>query len=142
MRFLFVWVLIALAAAAHADTKAISDTQAAKELAESAMKKFVAGDMAGGFDLLKPYWHLPDTEISQLVLQSIQQRSALQSRYGASLGYEYIAWTAVGDSLVRFVYLEKNENHPYTWQFYFYKAKDVWLVDGVGYNDRVQELFR
>jgi hypothetical protein len=72
----------------------------------------------------------------------VQQRSAAQSRYGSSIGYEHITWTAVGDSLVRFVYLEKCANHPLVWPFYFYKTTDTWRVNSIAWGDRPQELFR
>lgn len=132
---------LALALASSADPKPLADTQAARQLADGAMKRAAAGDVAGAFDLLKPYWPLPEPEISQLVLQSVQQRSALAARYGKPVGYEYISWTAVGDSLVRFVYIEKFTNHPLVWQFFFYKPKDLWQVDSVSWSDQIQRLF-
>lgn len=133
---------LACAAVSTAEPKPLADTQAARELAERAMKRVEEGDVAGAFEILKPHWALPEHEISQLVIQSIQQRSMIQSRYGDSLGYEYLSWTAVGDSLVQFTYLEKFSNHPLVWQFSFYKPKEGWLVNSVAWSDQVQGLFR
>jgi len=141
MKLLLVAVLVSVAAVSSADTKPLPDTQAARELSENAMKRVADGDVAGAFDVLKPYWSLPEHEVSQLVVQSIQQRSALQSRYGEPVGYEYIAWDAVGDSLVRFTYIEKFSNHPLVWQFYFYKPRDAWQVNSVSWSDQIKLLF-
>ena len=68
-----------------------------------------------------------------------QTESAL-SLYRPLLGYELIHEEAFGSAIVRLVYVLKSEQHPMTWELFFYRPKDRWLISSVTFGDKFQQL--
>jgi hypothetical protein len=94
-----------------------------------------------GYETLKPYWPLASVEIDNLANQTNTQWPMVKQRFGTSIATEFIKETKAGDSLARFVYLQKFQNHAIRWVFTFYKPKDRWIINGVSFDDRLDLLF-
>lgn len=120
--------------------KIVSEVDA-KALAEKTMAKFVAEQYKEGFDFLVPYWNAPKNELDTLVMQTIQQRSTVKPRYGASIGYEFIGMKSVGHSLLKLTYVEKLENTALRYTFIFYRPKNTWEFQGMVWDDKLSLLF-
>ncbi len=125
---------------ASADTLK-SDTEA-KQLAEQVMVQVAKENIADAFKLMKPYAIIPATEIDSVALQSKAQRDRLGTRYGKSIGYEYIGEKRVGESLLRLTYIEKTTKHAMPWVFYFYKSPSGWVMNSFSWNDTVDVVFQ
>jgi hypothetical protein len=68
-----------------------------------------------------------------------QTESAL-SLYQPLLGHELIHEERFGSAIVRLVYVLKSEQHPMTWELFFYRPKDRWLISSVTFGDKFQQL--
>lgn len=69
-----------------------------------------------------------------------KQTEAALPPLGKVLGYDLIREEPFGTSLVRLVYLLKSERHLTSWEFYFYKPKNVWFVAEVNFSDKFHLL--
>lgn len=133
---------LALLAAATSPAQApgLASIEDAKRLAESALVEVTKGEVQKGFAVLEAHWPLPKNELDLLVLQTVQQRALIASRFGKSLGIRFASEATVADTLYRATYLEKFENTCIRWTFVFYKADSSWQVNRVGWDDKVHEL--
>jgi len=113
----------------------------ARMLADNAVALFKDEKFAEGYGLLTPYWPLEPAEINDLVGQTLDQWPIVQQRFGTAVGTEFISETSAGDSFVRYIYLQKFQNHALRWIFTFYRASDAWVVNGVSFDDQIDLLF-
>lgn len=60
--------------------------------------------------------------------------------YGTVLGVEKVREEDLSPSLKRLVYLQKFEQYPVAWEFYFYKPKDTWQVNSLNFKDQISGL--
>ncbi|MDC5838867.1 hypothetical protein [Vibrio europaeus] len=69
-----------------------------------------------------------------------QQFGVVLAMYGSIIGVENIHYEELSPSLVRIVEVAKHENHPVTWEFYFYKPKDIWMISQGMFVDQFQVI--
>ena len=113
----------------------------ARKITDKAVSLFKQEKIVAAYDTLKPYWPLPTVEIDNLANQTNIQWPSLKQRFGVSIAAEFVTESKVGDSLARFVYLQKFQNTAIRWIFTFYKPKDHWIINSVSFDDRVGLLF-
>ena len=143
MRLLFTGfcsLLLALGTAQQSPST-LRTEEDARALTEAAMQQVVAGEYQAAFEILRPHWPLPMGEFDTLLQTTMTQRSTIAPRFGSSLGYELVRSETVGDSLLRFTYIEKTERHVLRWLFRFYKPEDVWIINSLEWDDEVEALF-
>jgi hypothetical protein len=119
------------------------DDAPARLVADQAVAKLKADDVTGMFAVLikKSIW--PQNEIAGVEESLKKQRQSLAPRYGKSLGaVEFIARETVGQSFVRYVFLEKLEKHAYVWRLTFYRGVKEWLLSDVNCDDKPLYLFK
>ncbi len=68
------------------------------------------------------------------------QMSQISNLYGSYLGYETISEEQLSPSLVRISALAKYEVHALTWEFYFYKPTNKWIISQATFVDRFQNV--
>lgn len=68
------------------------------------------------------------------------QISQISALYGSLLGYEIIATEELSPSLIRISALEKHSLHPMTWEFYFYKPENMWMISQATFFDQFQNI--
>ncbi|MHA2938205.1 hypothetical protein ACXJY6_07885 [Vibrio sp. RC27] len=68
------------------------------------------------------------------------QVGQIAALYGEYLGSEIISVEELSPSLIRISALEKRLRHPLTWEFYFYKPEDNWLLSQAIFVDQFQNL--
>ncbi len=68
-----------------------------------------------------------------------QTKSAF-SIYGKAFAYEIIHDEKLSPSLHRLVYLQKFPGYPVTWELYFYKAVDKWVLCKISFFDQFQNI--
>ncbi|MGA9405564.1 MAG: hypothetical protein WBW71_00400 [Bacteroidota bacterium] len=80
------------------------------------------------------------SSISTDNLQAIEnlksQTEKLLPLYGGILGYELVHEEDFGTSIVRLVYILKQEKHATVWEFYFYKPRSFWFLSNIRFNDQ------
>lgn len=119
------------------------DDGPARLLADQWVAKLKADDLTGMFALLNKKLVWPLGEFTALEDSLKKQRTSLALRYGKPLGaVEFLARETVGQSFVRYVYLEKLERHAYIWRLTFYRGPKEWLVTEINCDDKPQYLFK
>jgi len=139
IRALFLATITFLATSSVADT--LKSEEDLHPLTESVMGKVAANDLNAAFMLMQPYGVITDSEFQSALLNSKAQREQYGTRYGKTIGAEFISQTKVGASLVRILYIEKTEKHVLPWTFYFYKTPKGWVLNSFAWSDQVQFLF-
>jgi hypothetical protein len=114
----------------------------ARKAADKAIALFQQEKLVAGYASLKPYWPMAGVEIDNLANQTNTQWPMVKSRFGASIGAEFVKECKGGDSLARLVYLQKFQNHAIRWVFTFYKPNDKWLINAVSFDDNIGALFQ
>jgi hypothetical protein len=113
-----------------------------KPFTDKVMEMVIKGEIKKAFAAIKPYITTSDAELQAAAQNSETQRVQLAERYGAPIGYEFIGQKKVGDSLVRFIYLEKLEKQALIWAFYFYKSKTGWVINSFVWDDQVTLIYQ
>jgi len=120
---------------------ALQDAAAARALSDRITAHFLKGEFVQGLDLAKPYWPLPEVEIDGLVNNINTQWVVVQKRFGAPVGTEFVREERLGTSFIRYYYLHKFDNHALYWRFTYYRASDDWKINGITFQDSLQDLF-
>ena len=81
----------------------------------------------------------PKDKVADYQRLRTQTESAL-SLYQPLLGHELIHEEKFGSAIVRLVFVLKAEQHPMTWELFFYRPKDRWLISSVTFGDKFQQL--
>lgn len=135
-----LWLLGLLWATSGVSAAELKDADAAVKLAEQVMQKVSAGEIRAGRDLIKPYTIVPESELETWATKVEQMQPMAQARYGQPLGYELLRNDTIGTSLVRLVYLQRNEKHPLVWTFVFYRNDKGWTVNSFAFSDELTDI--
>ena len=112
-----------------------------KTAADNCMSRVSNGKADDAFALLfSEYWK--DKSTSPQAASSMQRRyrevlGRLEDTMGkpVSGGYEYIGAKRLGTTVVKLVYLQKNELFFLPWAFSFYRAGDEWRLTYISFPD-------
>jgi hypothetical protein len=115
--------------------------QAARQMADETMRLLEQGDLPAMFASLKQKFDLPEAELSSLENMLDHQRRLMASKAGKSVGVEFVAADEIGDSLVRFTYLEKFEKSALVWRMILYRPTDNWRLHELSWDDKPKGLF-
>ena len=96
-----------------------------------------AGENSKAIDNLYSSNPLMSQKPQQLTLLK-QQLGVIEPLLGSFFGSENIHTEQLSPSLIRIVQLAKHESHPVIWEFYFYRAKDKWVISHGVFNDQFQ----
>lgn len=119
----------------------LNNPSEAKEISNKVMIKVGEGDPESGLRILQPYLTAPVAEFEVMINNLRMQLPGVLQRYGKSIGYEFISQDAVGNNLLRIVYLHRFESHAMRWVFYFYRGKSGWILDTFKTDDDIRQLF-
>jgi hypothetical protein len=135
-------VICFLLITASANAENFATDKDLKPFTDKVMDLVVKGDLKKAFETMKPYVVVSEADMQTAEQKSETQREQFTERYGAPIGYEFIAQKATGESLIRIVYIEKLEKQALVWAFYFYKAKSGWMLNSVIWDDQMPYLFQ
>lgn len=133
--------VMALLIATSASAGTLNSKIAARKLTDQVMTKVTAGDIDGGFMLMKPYTIIPESEFNVAIEQTKLQLPLMQGRFGKTVGMEFIREKSVGNSLLQIVQIQKFEKHVMRWNFIFYSAEDKWILNSFNFDDKIYSLF-
>ena len=112
-----------------------------KKLADNFMQLVGKGSYSEAFNLMKPEWPLPVAEIDNLEYKTESQLKMAAERFGKLVGYEYIQSNRIGESYVRYVYIQKFTKHATRWMVVFYRPLDEWKINLIVWDDKPHTLF-
>lgn len=139
MKRFMAFVLLACSATVFADD--LKNEAATLALSDRMMETAMTQSPDAVFSQLKPYWPLDPAEIDGLASNAKLQWQLVESRFGKPLGYELVSTERIGQSFVRYVYLQKFERHGLRWMFSFYRPKDIWLTNSFKFDDQLDYLY-
>lgn len=136
---LLALLLLAFPAVAGAETlRSEADTLA---LSRKMMDVAMTQPPGAAFAILKPYWPMDPAEIDGLTSNASLQWQVIEARFGKPLGYELVKTERIGQSFVRYVYLQKFEKHALRWRVSFYRPRDAWMTNNFAFDDQLESLY-
>jgi hypothetical protein len=118
---------------------ALAQSKIPVQMAEKFFGMVEKGKIGEAYDQLFQGSMIPVTKPQAVETMKKQTESGL-SIFGKIFGYEKIREERFGSSILRLVYVVKSEKFPTVWEFYFYKAKNDWVLGNLKFNDYFQGL--
>ena len=112
-----------------------------KKMCEEVMGLVTEEKFGGVFDKVEPYWLFPEEELTNMRALTIKQMEKVKTRFGEVVGYVLVKEETIGDTVIRYSYIQKYERHMIRWAFVFYKPTDEWLLNAMTWDDAIGELF-
>ncbi len=106
---------------------------------DSFFRSIIKGHISQAYDQLFIGSSIPKDKPQAVTLLKQQTKTGLPL-YGKILDYELVSKEKFGNSLTRLVYILKSEKHPTTWELYFYKPKENWVLSNIQFNDQFNFL--
>src|SRR5262249_61652004 len=101
MKWIIAGLMVFASAAAHAET--LGSPDAVREFTEKVMEKISAGDLDGGFAMMKEYSIVAGAEMDALAAKLKRSQSVVSPVYGKSIGHELIKMDTLGTSAIRII---------------------------------------
>ena len=139
LRILTLFLLMLFGASVAA--QGLPTLEALRKVTDSTMQRVGRGDIEGGLKAFRHLTIIPTAEFDAMLGQIPVQLPGMTTRFGPSMGYEFIKEDKIGESMARLTYIHKFEKHAMRWYFYCYKSKSGWVVNTFRFDDRWHELF-
>ena len=123
-------------------TAELKNEKECRALADKAMSFAGKGEPEKVFETVKEDWPVAEEELVKLAELTITKLSELEKRFGSVIGEEFVGSEKVGESFLRYTYLQKFEKHAIRWEIVFYRAEDLWLVNNIKWDQSIEGLFR
>lgn len=136
---LLITTILIATSITKAELKSESDLRA---VADKFMEQVAEAKYKAAFYGVKKHWPMPTEEIDNLAFQTKQQLEMAGTRFGKLIGYEFVEEKSIGESYIRYVYLQKFQNHATRWQIVFYRPETEWKVNVIVWDDKTHELFK
>lgn len=143
MRHLFLILAISCSSlSTYAQTKFLPSAPEAKRASEGIVASISSGNFPGAWKELRPLSVVSSSELDVFEAQFNGQIEGIYRRFGSPLGYEFISEQVLGNSLVRYQFLIRNEKAPVRWVFVFYRADQGWVLTDFKFDTVASEFFR
>jgi len=139
--FFVVCVIVLTQLPVLAESKVLGDKAQLRKISDEFMQRVMSNNIPAAFELVEPYFPLPENEFSMLQMQSVKQLGMVGQRFGSQISYEFIKEASVNDIFIKHVYLQKYEKHAVRWTFIFYNPKDGWIINNLRWDDNIDDLF-
>jgi hypothetical protein len=106
---------------------------------ENFFKDLSSGNVNEAIDSLYSSNPLMNQKIQELTLMK-QQVAMISTLFGKHIGVEEYSNELLTPSITKIVKVEKFENHPVVWEFFFYKPHDKWIISKGTFNDQFGSL--
>jgi hypothetical protein len=136
---LLVLTILSFTSFTHA--KGLINNKETKDLATKATNLFGEEKIKEGFLLLKPHWPGQETEVENLINQTEKQWSKFEKSFGKSISVEFVREERIADLFIKYLFIQKFENHAISWEIIFYKPRDTWKMNMVKWDDKIHLLF-
>ncbi|WP_293623539.1 hypothetical protein [Salinisphaera sp.] len=128
-------------AVSTAQAKVFDDKSELRPFLDSVMQIVADGKFDQAISKFRPYMTMPEDQIQGVALQIKSARQQAKTLLGETIGYEYLGKKVVGESLIRFVYLEKTTKSPLVWVFVMYRNDEGWVIPSFQFNAGTEEPF-
>jgi len=114
----------------------------ALQICDSFIQRVMAGEYDAAFQQIRPYFPISEKRFIKLAEETKKQHGLAQLQFGKPLGQVFVSAQTIKDTVVKYRFLEKFEWDVMYWEFMFYKPQNGWLLNGLGFDDDIQSLFR
>ena len=95
-----------------------------------------------GFRVLKEHFPITEYKFEQLREDTKKRLGMAELRFGRPLDYVFVGADTMGDTVLRYRYLEKFDLETLLWEFTFYQPKRGWLLNALSFEAEVGQVFR
>ena len=138
---LCLFLLSGQAAADIEENPKLTTKESTRALAEKFMSSLQTGEINESFKIIRSYMPIPDLEFANMTAKTEENLLYIEPRFGKLLGYELLKEDTIKEYMIRYIYVQKYEQHLLRWFFIFYKAQEEWLINVFYWDDKAQDLF-
>ena len=113
-----------------------------QQLCEQFLNDMVAGRYEAAFHALRPYFPVSEAKFDHLKTETRRQLELAEEQFGTPIGWALGRSDLLGETALRLRYLQKFENDVIYWDLVFYKPREAWLLNGLGFDDDIPGLFK
>ena len=139
---ILVVTLTILSFSSIAQHKYLTGIQETRSLSEKIARLFEQNEISDAFDVLRPYWPIPENEVDQLEEKTIKYLNLINQRFGESIGTVKVKNEAISDIALRETYLIRYERTAIRIIVTYYKSQNGWIVNAFKWDDSFAEEFQ
>ena len=113
-----------------------------QQLCEQFLNDMVAGRYEAAFHALRPYFPVSEAKFDHLKTETRRQLELAEEQFGTPIGWALGRSDLLGETALRLRYLQKFENDVIYWDLVFYKPREAWVLNGLGFDDDIPGLFK
>ena len=136
-----LFLIFGLTFSVYSFSESIITEDSAKDVADKFMSYMVNNEFQKGVDSIKPYTMLSNSGLDELVSGLDIKLPSVEKSIGISTGLEFLRSEKIGNSFVRYIYLQKFEKDIYAWEIRFYKNTAHWKISAVNFTNNYDFLF-
>lgn len=134
--------LTIVSAGAFAQDGYLKDVKETQELSKTVVGLFEKNKISQSFELMTPYWPLPENELISLEEKTIKYLNIIDERFGESIGNLKVKNETISDIAIRETYLIRYENTAIRVIFTYYKNDNGWIINAFKWDDSYDEEFK
>lgn len=138
-KFIILYLSVALMTLQAADVLSLEGT---KKVCEKSLSLIAQMKIKEGFEVIKPHWSFPHSEIDDMAYTTQSQMKGLTPRFGHIIGFTHIETKRLANEFIKHIYLLKYERYALRFEYIFYKPKNHWTLGSFIWDDSVGKLFK
>ena len=119
----------------------LKDINAVAEHADSVIQYFKNKDIDQAFELMEKYWPLPEYQVFEYKMETIEEFDNLKKTFGKVIKVEPLKDEQFKDFLIKKTYIIRYENHLIRVFLIYYKNDAGWRFNQFTWDINVDELF-
>ena len=139
---ILVVTLTILSFSSIAQQKYLTGIQETRSLSEKIARLFEQNEISDAFDVLRPFWPIPENEVDQLEEKTIKYLNLVNQRFGESIGTIKVKNEVISDIALRETYLIRYERTAIRIIVTYYKSQNGWIVNAFKWDDSFAEEFQ
>lgn len=141
-RIFITFLLSSLSIGLFAQEKYLKDVGEIQNLSKQIVSLFEENKISQSFEVLTPYWPLPQNELESIEEKTIKYLNLIEHRFGKSLGTLKVKNETISDIAIRETYIIRYTNSAIRLIFTYYKNDNGWIVNAFKWDDSFTEEFK
>ena len=112
------------------------------QMCEGFLQQIMRDQYDEAFKGIRPYFPISASRFEKLQQETKKQHGLAQLQFGKPIGHLFVRSDTIKDTVVKYRFLEKFEWDVMYWEFVLYKPQDGWILNGLGFDDELHDLFR
>ncbi len=111
-------------------------------LCEVFHERVVAGRYKEAFTQIRPYFPVSQARVDKIESETTEQLGMAELQFGKALDHSFVSADQVQGTVLRFRFLQRFDRDAIFWEFVFYRPQNVWLINALGFDDEIRDLFK